>query len=125
MIPFVAVGIGGAIGAVLRYAITLMMFRLCPLLPLGTFFSNIIAGFLCGIIVYLNKNSSLLNPVTAIFLTTGMMGGLSTFSTFSVETVDLLKNSRYLLASVNIIANLALSILSVILGIQVAKKFIL
>ncbi|MDR2457483.1 MAG: fluoride efflux transporter CrcB [Clostridiales Family XIII bacterium] len=124
MLSFIAVGLGGAIGAILRYSITMLMNNLQTPFPFGTFISNVIAGFFCGAFIYINRNTSMLNPTVALFITTGIMGGLSTFSTFSVETVNLFKNSDYVLGSINILANLICCLSSVVLGIQVAKKFI-
>jgi CrcB protein len=92
--------------------------------PFGTLVSNVLAGFLCGAFMYLKLNSTVLSPTVAVFLTTGIMGGLSTFSTFSVETVELFKNSRYVLASLNVIGNLALCLAFAVLGMEAAKRFV-
>ena len=124
LVSFLAVGLGGAIGAILRYTISFNLARAAPGLPFGTFVSNTIAGFFCGLVVCLGKNSAHLSPHAVLFLTTGIMGGLSTFSTFSVETVDLLENERFFLAAANILGNLAFSLLAAVLGIQMGKKLI-
>ncbi|MDR2461417.1 MAG: fluoride efflux transporter CrcB [Deltaproteobacteria bacterium] len=118
----IAVLIGGGIGSVFRYSLCLLFNRLTPPFPLGILISNVIAGIICGFIVAYQKETNFLSPKMALFLTTGMMGGLSTFSTFSVDTVLLLKDTKYFLAGTNIIANLALSLLGALLGIFLAHR---
>jgi CrcB protein len=124
-LSFLAVGVGGALGAMLRYSLTLLSARLIPGFPYGTLISNVLAGFFCGAVVYINRNSLKLDPYAALLLTTGVMGGLSTFSTFSVETIDFFREERYVMGSMNILSNLILSLSSVAAGMQAAKKFLL
>jgi CrcB protein len=121
---FLAVGLGGALGAVLRHAITILMVSMAPGFPFGTLVSNVIAGFFCGGVVHISTNSNVMHPTVGIFLATGCMCGLSTFSAFSVATIELFKQSKYMLGSVNIMANLVLSLLFAFLGMVVAKKLI-
>ena len=71
----------------------------------------------------MTRNSTSINQVIGLFIITGMMGGLSTFSTFSVETVDLFYKSNYIFYIINILENLILSLGSVILCIQRSKFF--
>ncbi len=110
---FLAVGLGGFIGACLRFAITKATLLLQWSFPLGTLLSNVVAGVAIGVIIGLEQHSVTLAPKTKLFLTTGLLGGLSTFSTFSAETVQMLGDGRYLVASGNILLNLALSLLGV------------
>ncbi|MBP1758086.1 MAG: camphor resistance protein CrcB [Firmicutes bacterium] len=115
------VGIGGAIGSCLRYGITLATLRLGWVFPLGTLLSNVIAGFAIGLIVGLEAQSLCIPPRTKLFLNTGLLGGLSTFSTFSLETVRLYSAGNYLHAAGNVILNLGLSLLGVVLGMVLAR----
>ena len=121
MIEFLIVGIGGFIGCCIRFAITKLFLQLPLQFPLATLISNVIAGFFIGFITELEKNSASISPKTKLFLTTGMMGGLSTFSTFSLETLNLFSKSKYFLALGNIMLNISLSFLGVILGMVTAK----
>ena len=114
MLPYLAVGIGGAAGSCLRYAIT-MRFSLSSF-PYGTLFSNMIAGLLIGLIFGIERYCSFFSPNTRLLLTTGVMGGLSTFSTFSVETLAFFHSGKTMLGLWNILLNLALSFGGVILG---------
>jgi CrcB protein len=124
LLLFLAVGLGGALGAALRYAITLSVGKLPFALPLGTLISNLLAGLACGLVIGVSRHSSVLSPALGLFLTTGLMGGLSTFSAFSLETVDLFKNSNYLIGFANILANVVLGLLSVALGLHAAKLLV-
>ncbi len=118
MLEFIAVGFGGFIGACLRFAVA----KLVPanVFPFPTLISNVIAGLVIGIIIGLDSHFGI-PPRTKLFLTTGMMGGLSTFSSFSLETVNLLGDGEYLLASGNIVLNVGLSLFGVAIGILIGK----
>jgi len=114
---FLVVGLGGFLGSCLRFAFT----RLCEYygieFPLGTLLSNVVAGIAIGFVIGLEISS----PKTKLFLTTGLLGGLSTFSTFSLETINLYNDGKYLLSTLNVLLNLGLSLFGVILGMFMAK----
>lgn len=112
------VGIGGFIGACLRYAISANTTKLSGI-PFGTLIVNVVGGILIGLIMELSLTTDLISPNLKLFLTTGIMGGLTTFSTFSYETISLFSDGSYILAVLNICLNLFLS-----LGGVVAGKFI-
>ena len=101
-----AVGLGGAIGAVLRYLLGQAIPRLAGGFPLGTFCVNIVGCFAIGVIVALAGRNSGIDPRLVLFLQTGICGGFTTFSTFSLETVSLMDEGKipfallYLCASV-------------------------
>ncbi|GAA0783715.1 fluoride efflux transporter CrcB [Hathewaya limosa] len=111
------VGIGGFLGALIRYLISNTSTKLLGTkLPYGTLIVNILGGFLIGLIMGLSMNKNLISPNLKLFLTTGVMGGLTTFSTFSYETVTLFNNGSYILGVINISLNLFLSLIGVVLG---------
>lgn len=116
------VGIGGGIGAVIRYFITKQSAGLfnCNI-PLGTLIVNVLGGFLIGMIMELSVSTDFISPNLKLFLTTGIMGGLTTFSTFSYETITLMNDGRYLLGFSNIFLNLFLSLGGVILSTLLCK----
>jgi fluoride exporter len=95
MLPSIfAVGIGGALGSLLRWALSIRLNSLFPSLPLGTFASNVIAGYIIGVAIgYFARHPSMA-PEWRLFVITGLMGGLSTFSTFSAEVVNHLQEGR-------------------------------
>ena len=124
MIELLAVGIGGFLGSCLRFLISRLSGSLTESFPLGTLLSNVIAGFFIGFIIGLEQQSVQISKNTKLFLTTGLLGGLSTFSTFSLETIELFKSEQYILSIGNIALNLGLSLLGVILGLISAKSLV-
>lgn len=124
IIEFLAVGIGGFIGSCFRFALTRAFNYFSISFPFGTLMSNVIAGIAIGVIVGLEQQCVWIAPKTRLFLTTGLLGGLSTFSTFSLETVQMIQDNDYLLASGNVLLNLMLSLLGVALGILLVRILI-
>ena len=116
------VGCGGFIGASLRYVISLNSAKTFGVdFPYGTLIANIIGAIIIGLVMELSLNSSLITPNVRLFLTTGMMGGLTTFSTFSFETVAMIMNGNAIVGSINIILNLGLSLVGVVIGQYIAR----
>lgn len=116
------VGIGGFIGASLRYVINICSSRFWgDGFPYGTLIVNVLGGFLIGLIMELSLTTKLISPNLRLFLTTGIMGGLTTFSTFSYETVTLFTNGSYMLAGLNAGLNLFLSLGGVVLGKYIVR----
>ena len=121
-INIICVGCGGFLGAISRYIISIytskqFLFKI----PLGTLIVNVLGGFLIGLIMELTIKNNFISPQLKLFLTTGIMGGLTTFSTFSYETIVLIKEGNILLAILNILLNLILSLLGVVVGNIVIK----
>lgn len=119
------VGIGGFIGAVLRYLITIQSSEMInSSFPLGTLIVNVVGGFLIGMIVELSISTDMISANLKLFLTTGIMGGLTTFSTFSLETINLISSERYLLGITNVFLNVFLSLGGVALARAVCRMAI-
>jgi fluoride exporter len=111
------VGLGGFIGACLRYIVSIYSPKLFGTqLPYGTLIVNVVGGILIGLIMELSLTTDLISPNLRLFLTTGMMGGLTTFSTFSYETVALFSEGSYILAMLNTGLNIFLSMTGVVVG---------
>jgi CrcB protein len=111
------VGIGGFIGACLRYIISINSSRLFGTdFPYGTLIVNVSGGILIGLIMELSLTSNMISPNLKLFLTTGIMGGLTTFSTFSYETITFFSEGSYIPAFLNTCFNLFLSLGGVVLG---------
>ena len=121
MTEIFCVGAGGFIGANLRYGLTKLFAVTSISLPMGTLLSNIIAGFFIGVFIAAENITGMPTGRQKLFLTTGLLGGLSTFSAFSLETVQLFQSGRHLLGVANVGLNLCLSILGVILGMAAVK----
>jgi len=116
------VGIGGFIGASIRYLISMQSSKLIDSnIPLGTLVVNVLGGFLIGVIMELSISTDFISPNFKLFLTTGIMGGLTTFSTFSYETINLISYGYYFWGIANIFLNLFLSLGGVALAISLCK----
>ena len=114
MIECIAVGLGGMIGAVLRYLIGLIPLREDCSFPVKTLAVNILGAFMIGLIVALAAKHPNLNPRLILFLKTGICGGFTTFSTFALETVDLIHAGSPMQAILYVALSLILGIAAVI-----------
>jgi CrcB protein len=95
MSGFAAVGVGAALGAWMRWGLGLLLNPLFPTLPFGTLAANLIGGYLIGIAMAMLSHSASLPPEIRLFVVTGFLGGLTTFSTFSAEAVTLISRQQY------------------------------
>lgn len=94
-LSLLAIGIGATLGAWLRWWLSLQLNPLFPTLPLGTLAANLLGGYLVGIAVGYFGHHSHLPAEARLLVITGFMGGLTTFSTFSSEAVNLLSREQY------------------------------
>ena len=113
---FVAVGIGAMLGAWLRWALSEWLNALLPAVPPGTLAANLIGGYLVGVAVAYFTSHPGISPAWRLFAITGFLGGLTTFSTFSAESVALLQQARFLAALAHTGLHLAGSIVATIAG---------
>ncbi len=111
MINILWVFLGGGIGSILRYLIGLQFSKSTLALPIATLFANLISCFIFAISIWAFNTKLQANANLKLFLVTGICGGLSTFSTFSYETFELLKQQNYLWASANILISVVLCVL--------------
>ncbi len=120
---FVAVGVGAALGAWLRWWLGVAFNTFVPALPLGTLIANLLGGYLVGAAVEFSVQHSALAAELRLFVITGFLGGLTTFSTFSVEAVALLSGQQYGWIAAHVGSHLAGSIVMTVLGIATVKAF--
>jgi CrcB protein len=110
---FAAVGVGAAFGAWLRWGFSAWLNGKVPMFPLGTLASNLVGGYLVGFAVAYFLVRHDLPPEWRLFMVTGFLGGLTTFSTFSAEVTELLARGDYaqgiLLAAVHLFGSLLLT----------------
>ena len=116
-----AVGLGAAFGAWLRWGLGLWLNPLLPELPAGTLLANLLGGYLIGLAIAFFSQYPALPPEWRLLVVTGFLGGLTTFSTFSAETVTLLLRGQYAWGAGIIAAHLIGSLLMTVLGIQTFK----
>ena len=116
-LSILAVGIGGALGSLFRWFLAIRLNGVFPALPLGTFAANLIAGYIIGVAVAFFARNPNLAPEWRLFVITGLMGGLSTFSTFSAEVVQRLQEGRYGWAAAEIAVHVSASLVATIAGL--------
>jgi len=116
-----AVGIGAALGAWLRWALGVGLNAFVPQLPLGTLAANLIGGFLVGVAVALFEAHGHLAPALRLFVVTGFLGGLTTFSAFSGESAALLMSGRFGWAFLHLASHLVGSIALTVLGVWTVR----
>ncbi len=119
---FFIVGLGSFFGGGARFVVSKIVqsWTVLPF-PLGTFAVNVLGCLLIGFFSGLNYGGTWLTPSTKLILTTGFCGGFTTFSTFMNESDSLLKEGNYLYVALYIFGSLALGLIAVVVGHQLAK----
>ncbi|HXB29093.1 MAG TPA: fluoride efflux transporter CrcB [Puia sp.] len=116
------VGIGGGIGSVFRYALSLYIGRHVPLVfPLGTLLVNITGCFLIGVFYSFAVKYTGFNPEWRLFLITGICGGYTTFSTFSYDGLILIKQGSILYFMLYVLGSVVLGLLATFAGAAIFK----
>jgi len=115
--PIIAICVGASSGALLRWLLGTRMNALFPAIPPGTLAANLIGGYLVGIAVAWFSAQPGLAPEWRLFVITGFLGGLTTFSTFSAEVVSLIQEGRLGWAMGAIATHVIGSLVMTLLGI--------
>jgi CrcB protein len=119
---YLIVALGAAFGGVFRYWMSGAVQKILPsTFPYGTLSVNVLGSFILGYIIFFFDSRELISPGLKIFLTIGFCGGFTTFSTFSLETINLLRDSEYFFAIINMGLNLFLTLFAVILSYYLSK----
>ena len=122
---FISIGIGGFIGAILRFTLSGWVQKATTsTFPLGTLSVNILGSFIIGFLFLYFQHVNLSPTQKALFIT-GLLGALTTFSTFSLDTVLLMQEEFYVKAFSNVLFNVVFSVGGTLLGMWVFKKFYL
>lgn len=111
-----AIFIGAGLGAWLRWALGHALNPIFPTLPLGTLAANVLGALLMGLALGVFAQYESLSPAIRLAVTTGFLGGLTTFSTFSAESTTLLLRGDFRWASVHIAAHVLASLLALLAG---------
>jgi CrcB protein len=121
--PILLVALGGALGSVLRYLLTLAAVSLGASAPVGTFTANALGCLAGGVLLGALPSLRAGDDPWRLLLITGILGGLTTFSALSLETVHLFRDARPALALANITANIAVGLCAVWGGYAIARTF--
>ena len=116
-----AIGLGAALGAVLRWLLGLWLNALWPSVPPGTLAANLIGGYLVGVAMAVFGDYPGLAPEWRLLVMTGFLGGLTTFSTFSAEVISLIQQGRLLWATAAVGSHLAGSLALTVLGLATVR----
>jgi len=124
MLRFFVIGLGGAIGTLLRYIVGGLDYRFSSgVFPISTLVVNVTGslaiGFLWGIV-----DRFAVSPNTRLFIFIGILGGYTTFSTFSLETFNLMRDGEYRIAVMNVFLSFILSIAAVFAGYFISKTIL-
>lgn len=116
----VLIGLGGAVGSVIRFVLGLFVKKYWGLsFPLGTFIVNLIGCFLIGMLIaYFQKNN---NDSMKLLLITGFCGGFTTFSSFTAESIELMQNNQISVSLLYIGASICIGLLATWAGIFIMK----
>jgi CrcB protein len=117
----VAVGGGAAVGAWIRWGLGIALNPLFPTLPMGTLAANLAGGLLMGVAMELLGRHAVLPSEIRLLVTTGFLGGLTTFSTFSAEVVTLLVRREYLWGSIAIALHVVGSLVMTVAGLLLVR----
>lgn len=117
------IGAGGFLGSAARYMAQQAISKVWPVIfPLGTFTVNIVGCFLVGVIYALAERSTAITPEWRFFLATGFCGGFTTFSTFSYEAYNLIREGQYIYLSLYLTTSVIVGIFSTILAIALIRS---
>lgn len=122
MMNYFLVGLGAAFGGSLRYWVSNLTFKFfTENFPYGTLVVNVLGSFILGLLMFYFNDKELLGPELRLFLAVGFCGGFTTFSTFSYETIVLLRETQYVLGFLNIALNILLCLAGVFLAYLLTK----
>ncbi|NRF08510.1 fluoride efflux transporter CrcB [Agrobacterium pusense] len=123
MINIILVAAGGAIGSVFRYLVGVWSVRLAGVnFPWGTLTVNVVGSFLIGLLVELVARRLNASMEMRLFLVTGVLGGFTTFSSFSLDAVSLFERGALGLSAVYVLASLSVSIAAVFAGLALGRN---
>ncbi|MGH8263382.1 MAG: fluoride efflux transporter CrcB [Steroidobacteraceae bacterium] len=122
-VSLLAIGVGAVLGAWARWALGLLMNPLFPTMPLGTLTANLVGGLVIGMMMAAADPLGF-SPATRLFVTTGFLGALTTFSTFSAETMSLILKEQYAWAAGTAAAHLGGSLVMTAAGILLVRAIL-
>lgn len=123
LLPFISIFVGAGLGALLRAGFNFLAIGIASTIPMGTLISNMVGGYLIGIAVAFFGNNPGLSPEWRLFVVTGFLGGLTTFSSFSAEVVAFIQRGEMGWALGTALLHLIGSLVLTLLGIWTYQSF--
>jgi CrcB protein len=122
---FLWICFGGALGTGTRYLVSLWAGKaLGTAFPFGTLIVNVVGCFLIAFVMQISLSTTLLSPTARLTLTTGFMGGLTTYSSFNFETTRLLQEGAWGTGLLNVVVTMSICFAAGLLGMLVARKLV-
>lgn len=122
-ISIIAIFFGAGLGALLRASFNFLTVGITSTIPMGTLLSNMVGGYLIGIAIAFFGNNPNLSPEWKLFVITGFLGGLTTFSSFSAEVVEFMQRGEFSWALGTVLLHLIGSLVLTLLGIWTFHSF--
>ncbi len=122
---YLMIGLGGALGAISRFTLSTYIYqKYTHIFPWGTFMVNMLGCFLIGVVYILGAENVITNPNTRSLLSVGFLGAFTTFSTFSYETLNIIKNGEFKIAFLYAVGSLVTGLLAVWLGLSLTNSIL-
>jgi CrcB protein len=125
MTRFLLVAAGGALGSMARFGLGLLAARLAPnaAWPMGTFAANVLGGLAMGLLVgWLAFKGGAQQETIRLFAAVGVLGGFTTFSSYSLEAVMMIERRDYALAAAYVVGSVVLAVVALFIGLMVARR---
>ncbi len=120
---WLAVAIGGALGSVTRYGVALLIPTVAGRFLWATFCVNLLGSFLIGVAYVVIVQKQILSPELRLWLMTGFLGGFTTFSSFSLEALQLWQEGQTIQALMYVISSVVCCLIAVALAVTLTQKF--
>ncbi|WP_433936278.1 fluoride efflux transporter CrcB [Sorangium cellulosum] len=119
------IGLGGAAGTLARYGLTTWCIqRFGAGFPYGTLAVNVLGSFFLGVIMQVAASTELLSPTLRLGLSTGVMGGFTTYSSFNYETLRLFEDRTWVMGALNVVVTLVGCLVAGVLGMGVVRRLL-
>jgi fluoride exporter len=123
MKTFLFIFIGGGFGSIARYSLNLLLAtNRISTLPLATLTANCLSSFILGLVISLGASKIPLSDPVKLLITVGFCGGFSTFSTFTAESFQLMKDGNFMSLTTHILLNVVLSMLFLVAGLYAGRE---